>query len=386
MLIVVFASVVAASGLTWWLGSKVRSPEQAAADARAPKASLITAPVEFRELSKTLVTRGHIRVTHERPVEFEAPDVEGRPLVTSMPLRAGQTVREGMVAVEVAQRPVFLLRGRGPMFRNLTVGSQGRDVSQLQAALGRLGYRTYDRPGHFGQSTATAVKRFYQARGYVPSPSGSGKAGSGTGSATSSPSPSQGGSDKGDPQVGMSEVLFLNDLPARVVKVSARLGKKADGTLLSLTDGGLVAEADLTEEEAGRVELGIWATVEFEGMDRRFTGEVVSVKRRAKDKNGNSFAVRVSGGGDSLPLSLRDEEVKVTFKLSGTAEKARVVPMAAIWAHSDGSTYVQTIDKDGTKRQIRVELGMSIDGFVELIGPRGEPREGDLVIVGEGRS
>lgn len=388
VLIAVFASVIAASGLTWWLGAKVRSPEQAAADARAPKASPITAPVEFRELSKSLVTRGHVRVGRERPVEFESPDVEGRPLVTNVPLRAGQTVREGMVAVEVAQRPVFLLRGKGPMFRNLTVGSQGRDVSQLQAALGRLGYGSYDRPGHFGPSTAAAVKRFYHARGYVPSSSGpgAGKAGDGTGSATGSPSPAPGESGKGgDPRVGMGEVLFLDDLPARVVKVSARLGKKADGTLLSLTDGGLVAEADLTGEEAGKVERGTKATVEFEGMDRRFTGEVASVRRRAKDKDGNRFAARVSGGGD-LPLSLRDEEVKVTFTLSGTEDKARVVPMAAVWARGDGSTYVQTLGKDGTRRRIKVELGMSSDGFVELAGPEDEPREGDLVIVGEDRS
>ncbi|WP_242888813.1 peptidoglycan-binding protein [Actinomadura litoris] len=387
MLIVVFVSVVAASGLTWWLGTKVRSPEQAAADARAPKASPITAPVEFRELSKSLVTRGHVRVTRERPVEFESPDVEGRPLVTNVPLRAGQTAREGMVAVEVAQRPVFLLRGKRPMFRNLTVGAEGRDVSQLQTALGRLGYGSNDRPGHFGQSTAAAVKRFYHARGYAPSPSDPGAGKAGTGSASSSPSPSPGGPGKGgDPQVGMSEVLFLDDLPARVVKVSARLGKKADGTLLSLTDGGPVVEADLTEEEAAKMEQGTRATVDFEGMDRRFTGEVVSVRRRAKDKDGTRFAARVSGGGGELPLSLRDEEVKVTFTLSGTKEKVRVVPMAAVWAHGDGSTYVETLAKDGTRHRIKVELGMSGDGFVELAAPADEPREGDLVLVGEGRS
>lgn len=47
----------------------------------------------------------------------------------------------------------------------LKIGSQGTDVSELQAALKLLGYFVGDVDGFYGESTASAVSRFQQASG-----------------------------------------------------------------------------------------------------------------------------------------------------------------------------------------------------------------------------
>ena len=52
------AGLIAVSGVSWWLGSRAQSPEQAAARASEPEASWIAVPVEFRELAATVVVRG----------------------------------------------------------------------------------------------------------------------------------------------------------------------------------------------------------------------------------------------------------------------------------------------------------------------------------------
>ena len=48
---------------------------------------------------------------------------------------------------------------------SLQVGSQGRAVADVQAALKRQGFVPADRAGVFGDSTADAVRRFQTKRG-----------------------------------------------------------------------------------------------------------------------------------------------------------------------------------------------------------------------------
>ena len=55
--------LAASSGLSWWLGARSQSPEQAAARAEPPPASWITAPVEERVLASTVVMRGDVRAS-----------------------------------------------------------------------------------------------------------------------------------------------------------------------------------------------------------------------------------------------------------------------------------------------------------------------------------
>ena len=72
------------------------------------------------------------------------------------------------MVVEVAGRPVFLIAGQLPIYRDLKPGSTGDDVTQLQDVLTRLGYEPGEHDGLFGPGTKTAVEAWYRAAGYEP--------------------------------------------------------------------------------------------------------------------------------------------------------------------------------------------------------------------------
>ncbi len=160
--------LVGIAGGAWWVGASSQSPEQAAAKAEEPPPSWITAPVELRVLSATLVTRGDVRP--DTQTEITAPaSVEGEPIVTQRPIGPGDVVREGDRVIEISGRPVFVLEGSAAIYRTLTPGAEGDDVEALQVALVRSGY-TVDPTGVFDQATKGAVIEFYADAGYAPIP------------------------------------------------------------------------------------------------------------------------------------------------------------------------------------------------------------------------
>lgn len=163
-------ALIATAGTAWWVGSNTQSPDQAAARAAEPEASWITAPVEFRVLSSTLVTRGDVRPQVRTDIGVPV-SVEGDPVLTQSVVAAGDVVNEGDRVVEVSGRPVFVLQGDTPVYRSLQPGMTGDDVTAVQDSLIRLGYTIADDEiGTFGASTKTAVDALYGAAGYNPLP------------------------------------------------------------------------------------------------------------------------------------------------------------------------------------------------------------------------
>ena len=156
------------AGGAWWLASATQSPEQAAARASEPPASWVTAEVEFRVLSATLIQRGDVRA--EISVSVVAPSSVGSTaVITRRLVEPGDRVDEGERVIEVSGRPVFVLRGDVPMYRSLRPGMVGADVAQLQAALARLGHQP-ETDGIFGPATKDAVTSLYVDAGYAPLP------------------------------------------------------------------------------------------------------------------------------------------------------------------------------------------------------------------------
>jgi len=156
--------IVAVAG--WIVGQGVQSSDQAASRAAPPEASWITATVEQRVLSQTVISRGDVRP--QVSVDVVAPtSVEGEAVVTNIGVNVGDEAVEGTRLVEISGRPVFVMAGEVPVYRTLKPGMSGADVSQLQQALTRLGY-TPDIDGKFGQATKDAVTAFYAAAGYTP--------------------------------------------------------------------------------------------------------------------------------------------------------------------------------------------------------------------------
>ncbi len=79
-------------------------------------------------------------------------------LATTLP-GIGRVVRQGQVLYRVDGKPVVLLYGRVPAYRELSRGLKGADVAQLNKALG-LGSSTY-----FGSATRDAVERLQDRLG-----------------------------------------------------------------------------------------------------------------------------------------------------------------------------------------------------------------------------
>ncbi|MGB9347385.1 MAG: peptidoglycan-binding domain-containing protein, partial [Ilumatobacteraceae bacterium] len=162
-------ALIATTGVGWVAGRNVRSPDQAASEAAAPIASWVTAPVEFRVLSQTVISRGDVRAEVSTPVDAPS-SIVGDPVITGIDVAAGDEVIEGQRVVEVSGRPVFVMTGAVPVYRTLRPGMTGEDVTQLQQALTRLGCAVIDEPGVYGDSTKACVAQLYNDAGYDPVP------------------------------------------------------------------------------------------------------------------------------------------------------------------------------------------------------------------------
>lgn len=167
MLVVVVGVVVAAAGVGWFFGSRIQSPAEAAAEAEPPPPSNITVEVVREELSADVVVRGD--VVYDEPVEVVlSGSFAGQParLVVTQAVEESDELAEGDVAVEVVGRPVFLLVGEIPMYRDLRPGASGDDILQLEEALTRLGFFEGVPDNTWDEGTGAAVAAWYQSAGY----------------------------------------------------------------------------------------------------------------------------------------------------------------------------------------------------------------------------
>ena len=159
------AVAIAAAG--WFAGRQITSPEQAAIEAEAPPASLITVEVERKELVADVIIRAD--VGYDEPVALRLSGAIGNRQVTQVVTSAterGTELTEGAVAIEIAGRPVFLLVGQVPAYRDLRPQDQGPDIEQLESALARLGHFDQTPDQVWDSATGAAVSAWYEQAGY----------------------------------------------------------------------------------------------------------------------------------------------------------------------------------------------------------------------------
>jgi peptidoglycan hydrolase-like protein with peptidoglycan-binding domain len=165
---VTLLAVITASAVGWVAGRRIQSPAEIASRTAPPAPSLISVPVELRTLTSDVVGRGTVRYGSPQAVPLPASTLKpGSHIVTIAPVK-GATLNEGSVAFTVSGRPVFVLQGAQPAYRDLGPGAVGDDVRQLQGSLGRLGFDPGVRDGVYGASTARALASWYRAAGWTP--------------------------------------------------------------------------------------------------------------------------------------------------------------------------------------------------------------------------
>ncbi|WP_190140541.1 peptidoglycan-binding protein [Streptomyces longispororuber] len=295
-------------------------------------------------LSKTV--DGQVDFAGRRPVKSA---VEGTVTVAA---REGATVRQGQALYELDDKPVTLLYGQVPAFREMRKGSRGSDVLQLERNLRDLGYGSglYVDP-RYDAATEAAVKRWQRSLNRTP-----------TG------------------RVGRGEVVFL---PGRikVVSADAALADQVgpDKAVLTAASPTPVVRAELEQADGSLAEPGTKAEVTLSD-GRKVRGTVTGTVRPEETEDapaGDGITVEIAlrGGASALSAKAARETASVTF-VAKSRRGVLAVPVEAVVAlrGENGGYGLQLVPGRGEPRMVRVETGMTADGNIEVSGS--ELREG----------
>jgi hypothetical protein len=364
----------------------IESPLGVAAATAPPSPSVITATAHWQVLADTVVLRG--TVTAARTIDVVASAPYSQIIVTAMPVTAGERVRPGQVVAQIDGRPVVVLSGVLPAYRNLHEGEAGPDVGQLQRALSHLGYVNFDSPGFFGPSTALALLLFYRHLGYTaplyrpPTPVGV----PGPLAATRH-RPAAARPRKPSAYLPMSEVVFIPARSALVVSVDAKTGTVvAAGPVLQLATGAPTVNGSLSQNQARMLRAGMAAWISA-ARPRLFTHGVITHVGSLPSPTGQAgqgFPVVITGLRP-LPQHLIGVRVRLTLWLAATSGPVLAVPLAAV-VTAHGSATVVRLTAGRRRLSIRVRTGISADGLVAVqpVIP-GALKPGDRVVLGVSR-
>ena len=169
LILVVSLSLVVIAAIGGWLaGSNIISPAEAAARTAPPTPAPILVPVEERVLSTSIITRGTARFGLPQDISIVPSTLKAdTSVITSLPAKDSQ-LEEGNSLLTISGRPVFILQGDLPVFRDFVLGLQGDDVRQLEAGLQRLGFDPGPVDGIYDAATGLAVTDWYTSFGWEP--------------------------------------------------------------------------------------------------------------------------------------------------------------------------------------------------------------------------
>src|SRR5215472_1399598 len=359
----------------------IKSPGDVAAQSAAPPTTEITAIARWQVLREAITVQGTVRPARRITVTAMAP--YATVTLTRMPVKAGDRVRAGHVIAEIDGRPVLLLQGRLPAYRDLHEGDQGPDVAQLQRALESLGYSDFDPAGSFSESTELALLLFYRNLGYEapvyrPRPH-TGRPGTGT-------SRTAGRLNLPSAYLPRSEVVFIPSASALVTAVNARVGDLVRGsTVMTLATGNPYVTTELSQHQAAAVRRGMSAEI-FTTNPRTLMAKVTRISSVPVTGGSAASAYRVLvNSRRALPQRLIGADVRLTLLVPVTSGPVLTVPAVAILTGRRHVTDVIKIAAGGRSR-VAVYTGPSADGLV-AVQPvrRGALRPGDRVLIGTSR-
>lgn len=273
--------------------------------------------------------------------------------VTAVP-HEGSTVKRGQVLYSVDGKPVTLLYGAEPAWRELSVGvERGADVRQLEQNLVALGFDPRGEirvDGRFDWATRAGVARLEAAHGREQ-----------------------------DGVVTLGEIVFLPGAQrigalkvavGAAVQAGTEIVETSSTTPIVIVDLEASRQSLVRERDRVQVELPNGKTVD---------GVIASVGKVAKTEGGSDDDAPGGGGDDEEPtveleISLGDgaadaldqAPVDVLFEKE-RKNSVLAVPVSALLALAGGGFAVE-VTAAGQSRLVAVELGMSADGYVEVTG------------------
>lgn len=374
--LVVLGAVVVSSLATVLATALIRSPAEVAARTAPPEPTPILVAAEERVISTKVVSRGTGRFGSPEEIVLTPSALKTGPqVVTTLP-SSGAELGEGAVLLTVSGRPVFLLGGERPSFRDLGPGVQGPDVAQLEAALDRLGLRPGAVDDRYDQATGRAVGELYRRTGFAPMVASAAQ--------LDALRPVEaglvpGGRAAAGVQVPADEVVFLPAPQVRVTEVTAGMGAEPSGPLLTVADARVAVDGALTLDEARLVKPGMPVTIEEPALGIAAGGTVERVADRPGTGGADGFHVFFSTAVADPPATLVGSSVRLTIPVTSTDAAVLAVPVGAVSLAPDGSSRVQR-SVAGRLEILPVTPGVSGDGYVAVTG--GGLAAGDLVVVG----
>lgn len=391
--------MVIASGGSWWAGSHLTSASSISKIYQPPPKAELTAPVVDKVLSESINLTGTVSTGQSRSVNFGQVTVPNAiSMYTSAGPSVGTSVKIGSVVAEIAGRPVIAMLGSTPMYRAIEPNDIGADVLQLQNNLRWLGYYVGDAKGTYGPSTQRDLSEFYQKLGYSPPPiitlaasqTSMSSAGD-TSLTTTTTTPVNGVA------VPQAEIVFLPELPAVVSENSEAVGQSVANPSMVVTWGQEQVSVPLTSAEGALVQLGQAAvvTIMSAGNPMQFTGTVGRVEQSssggtaaastATSSTGSSVSSATTSSAvittnSPIPSSLVGSNAQITITTETTHTAVLAVPVSTLYSLSDGTTALKVL-RSGKVRQIVVQVGMSVGGYVEVKPTNAALLAGDSVVI-----
>ncbi len=380
LLIVIAATMVVSSAVTWAASVWIRSPAEAAARTAPPSPSLILVPVVEQELGTNVVTRGTGRYGSPQDLSVTPSRLKNGPqIVTRLP-RVGSLIEEGDVLLSISGRPVFALEGAQPSYRDLGPGMTGQDVKQLEAALSRAGFHPGPADGRFDAATAEAVRSLYLRHGFQPIVATDAQL------AAALPREAgmvEGASPSAGVQVPSDEVAFVPATPLRVTKTPGSVGAGPSGPLVTVTSSAVVIDGLVRVEEASMIHKGAEVVIDEPDLGISGSGTVSQIASRPGTGGADSFHVSFQVAVEGRHAEdVVDVSVRLTIPIETTRSTELTVPLSAVSLGPDGRSRVQR-SSGGSLAFIPVRTGLSASGYVVVTPLDGATlADGDLVVAG----
>ncbi|MFE3072454.1 peptidoglycan-binding protein [Streptomyces sp. NPDC059247] len=267
----------------------------------------------------------------------------------------GKILSRGEALYELDDKPVTLLYGPVPMFREMKKGDRGSDVLQLERNLRDLGYGAgvYVDP-RYDEDTERAVKRWQKSL-----------------------------NREATGRVGKGDVVFQPDR-LRVVTADASLADQvgSDTAVLTVASTHPVVRAALDQSDGALTSRNTRVEVTLPS-GRTVPGRVAGTVRPEDDSaSGGASAsqegivVEVVLDGGAGAASGEDARATASVRFVSEARKGVLaVPVEAVIAlRGENGGYGLQVVQGTTTSVVRVETGMTADGKIEISGP--DIREG----------
>ncbi|MFC3982868.1 peptidoglycan-binding protein [Streptosporangium jomthongense] len=256
---------------------------------------------------------------------------------------SGATIARGKSLYRLDDKPVMLLYGNVPAYRDLRIGMKGKDVENLERNLSKLGYDGFTVDEEYTYATYVAVREWQE--------------------------------DRGLDETGVVELGRVVFTPGkvRVESLESEEGQPArpGQQVLTYTGTSKVITVRLAAEDQPMAKEG--AMVEVTLPDgRSVKGEVTEVATIIEPGDGQNaepetrVEALVSIGAARSAGRLDRASVDVTFTAS-RREDVLTVPVAALVALREGGFGLEVV-KGGKSSYIAVETGLFAGGRVEVSG------------------